>query len=139
MRRCHVERCCFGSRINDWGYLDRRLLSGEKRSNSGQCRCKTRSAGNLDGKYFARCDTASRSSKGPESGGADRPESPRGSSSFREELRCLPWFREGRCVGISDSERPLSKAAAIGDRWGRSEEHTSELQSRQYLVCRLLL
>src|SRR3712207_7879556 len=24
-------------------------------------------------------------------------------------------------------------------RWGRSEEHTSELQSRQYLVCRLLL
>src|SRR3712207_7987388 len=26
----------------------------------------------------------------------------------------------------------------IGNRW-RSEEHTSELQSRQYLVCRLLL
>src|SRR3712207_7921932 len=29
-----------------------------------------------------------------------------------------------------------------GRRWGtdlRSEEHTSELQSRQYLVCRLLL
>src|SRR3712207_7888258 len=25
------------------------------------------------------------------------------------------------------------------DAWGRSEEHTSELQSRQYLVCRLLL
>src|SRR3712207_7435014 len=24
-------------------------------------------------------------------------------------------------------------------RWLRSEEHTSELQSRQYLVCRLLL
>src|SRR3712207_7169408 len=23
--------------------------------------------------------------------------------------------------------------------WARSEEHTSELQSRQYLVCRLLL
>src|SRR3712207_7579147 len=27
----------------------------------------------------------------------------------------------------------------IFDRCGRSEEHTSELQSRQYLVCRLLL
>src|SRR3712207_8976885 len=27
----------------------------------------------------------------------------------------------------------------IGLQWGRSEEHTSELQSRQYLVCRLLL
>src|SRR5947209_16258358 len=26
-----------------------------------------------------------------------------------------------------------------GWQWGRSEEHTSELQSRQYLVCRLLL
>src|SRR3712207_8408778 len=25
------------------------------------------------------------------------------------------------------------------DGWTRSEEHTSELQSRQYLVCRLLL
>src|SRR3712207_8753541 len=27
----------------------------------------------------------------------------------------------------------------IHPRWRRSEEHTSELQSRQYLVCRLLL
>src|SRR3712207_7154054 len=27
----------------------------------------------------------------------------------------------------------------VRDRPGRSEEHTSELQSRQYLVCRLLL
>src|SRR3712207_7876347 len=26
-----------------------------------------------------------------------------------------------------------------GESWSRSEEHTSELQSRQYLVCRLLL
>src|SRR3712207_8422414 len=28
---------------------------------------------------------------------------------------------------------------ALTHRTGRSEEHTSELQSRQYLVCRLLL
>src|SRR3712207_7507032 len=27
----------------------------------------------------------------------------------------------------------------VGQRGARSEEHTSELQSRQYLVCRLLL
>src|SRR5947209_13319198 len=27
----------------------------------------------------------------------------------------------------------------VVERCGRSEEHTSELQSRQYLVCRLLL
>src|SRR3712207_8392650 len=30
-------------------------------------------------------------------------------------------------------------AQAPDTRWCRSEEHTSELQSRQYLVCRLLL
>src|SRR3712207_7673548 len=29
--------------------------------------------------------------------------------------------------------------AALAPHCGRSEEHTSELQSRQYLVCRLLL
>src|SRR3712207_7698774 len=33
----------------------------------------------------------------------------------------------------------LDAIAATGRRLGRSEEHTSELQSRQYLVCRLLL
>src|SRR3712207_8693638 len=32
----------------------------------------------------------------------------------------------------------LSRNFALGG-WVRSEEHTSELQSRQYLVCRLLL
>src|SRR3712207_7729622 len=31
------------------------------------------------------------------------------------------------------------RAASLPARAGRSEEHTSELQSRQYLVCRLLL
>src|SRR3712207_7445936 len=34
--------------------------------------------------------------------------------------------------------RPDGRRVAAGDR-PRSEEHTSELQSRQYLVCRLLL
>src|SRR3712207_7868714 len=35
----------------------------------------------------------------------------------------------------------LLNVLSIGAAWGvlRSEEHTSELQSRQYLVCRLLL
>src|SRR3712207_8601767 len=36
------------------------------------------------------------------------------------------------------TERRLC-AARAGVASGRSEEHTSELQSRQYLVCRLLL
>src|SRR5947209_15449178 len=49
-------------------------------------------------------------------------------------------FRSRRPAG-----RPRRRvhAARPGDvvlrRGGRSEEHTSELQSRQYLVCRLLL
>src|SRR5947209_17005049 len=38
-----------------------------------------------------------------------------------------------------EGQKPVSKA--YRDNWNviRSEEHTSELQSRQYLVCRLLL
>src|SRR3712207_8059034 len=34
---------------------------------------------------------------------------------------------------------PVDHARAFVDAVRRSEEHTSELQSRQYLVCRLLL
>src|SRR3712207_8870935 len=40
-----------------------------------------------------------------------------------------------RCSGgVGSGWSPLSWACTV-----RSEEHTSELQSRQYLVCRLLL
>src|SRR2546425_9614777 len=35
--------------------------------------------------------------------------------------------------------RPAERPARPGARRGRSEEHTSELQSLAYLVCRLLL
>src|SRR3712207_8768989 len=42
--------------------------------------------------------------------------------------------REGRGSG-----RRLRSDARRGAQAVRSEEHTSELQSRQYLVCRLLL
>src|SRR3712207_8906046 len=38
-----------------------------------------------------------------------------------------------------DAERQRSLANEINKLAQRSEEHTSELQSRQYLVCRLLL
>src|SRR5438445_8567047 len=43
--------------------------------------------------------------------------------------------------GIEPDVMTLAKALANGEGHdvGRSEEHTSELQSRQYLVCRLLL
>src|SRR3712207_7610998 len=38
----------------------------------------------------------------------------------------------------SDTDIEMQIYVAVGYRF-RSEEHTSELQSRQYLVCRLLL
>src|SRR3712207_7038523 len=48
---------------------------------------------------------------------------------------------------LRDGVAPISALAAdlvlvdpaTADAYSRSEEHTSELQSRQYLVCRLLL
>src|SRR3712207_8003321 len=47
-------------------------------------------------------------------------------SPFTQEAFIFFFFQSG--VGITPALSP-----------GRSEEHTSELQSRQYLVCRLLL
>src|SRR3712207_8497217 len=43
-----------------------------------------------------------------------------------------PTLRRGGARDLPDRPGEL-------DQCGRSEEHTSELQSRQYLVCRLLL
>src|SRR5258707_7522910 len=55
--------------------------------------------------------------------------------SLHDALPILPF-------GIQAGSRPGS-SAAMRAAWSRvtvrSEEHTSELQSRQYLVCRLLL
>src|SRR3712207_7603447 len=47
-------------------------------------------------------------------------------------------FREGREVIVSGR---LENGTFVAERDSlvRSEEHTSELQSRQYIVCRLLL
>src|SRR5437870_10313137 len=46
----------------------------------------------------------------------------------------------GRSVGASSSRMRASRPAESGSEGsGRSEEHTSELQSRGHLVCRLLL
>src|SRR5258707_1951674 len=42
-------------------------------------------------------------------------------------------------VGSYFAAEPRHRQHAADGRRGRSEEHTSELQSRQYLVCRLLL
>src|SRR3712207_7251881 len=47
---------------------------------------------------------------------------------------------EGPCEAVGRAEREQGEdAVAVHHLVDRSEEHTSELQSRQYLVCRLLL
>src|SRR5437762_9871718 len=57
------------------------------------------------------------------------------------------WRLSARALTLADGVRGHRKRAArgAGEHWtgprsrGRSEEHTSELQSPMYLVCRLLL
>src|SRR2546428_3905906 len=48
------------------------------------------------------------------------------------EFRLLHFF-------MTHPDRIYSRAQLLDEVWGRSEEHTSELQSRSDLVCRLLL
>src|SRR3712207_7304413 len=50
-----------------------------------------------------------------------------------------PPQREGSRSSCASSTMRTSSSAPSTDSAIRSEEHTSELQSRQYLVCRLLL
>src|SRR3712207_7420195 len=63
---------------------------------------------------------------------------------FRSRAPSAPRF-PGRCACISTSPGmtyiPFTSMtrSPVGRKSCRSEEHTSELQSRQYLVCRLLL
>src|SRR3712207_8740489 len=50
--------------------------------------------------------------------------------------RFVPAFGiQSATVRPCTTSLPMRRTAS----WSRSEEHTSELQSRQYLVCRLLL
>src|SRR5947209_13178348 len=53
----------------------------------------------------------------------------------------LPISSSAPCTTTSSTNTPPPSTACTpaGRCAGRSEEHTSELQSRQYLVCRLLL
>src|SRR3712207_9369281 len=63
-------------------------------------------------------------------------------ASSRRELRvCVPLRRDSGEYEVLTGYRVqhnLARGPAKGGlRYSRSEEHTSELQSRQYLVCRL--
>src|SRR3712207_7704247 len=66
------------------------------------------------------------------------------------ELRGIPYVFTAYCPAVLPSphhapsltpfQSPAPAEAGNRELWARrSEEHTSELQSRQYLVCRLLL
>src|SRR3712207_8893282 len=58
-------------------------------------------------------------------------------TAARPACGCAPTTPGWNAAGASSCSGVWSVGRA--GRVGRSEEHTSELQSRQYLVCRLLL
>src|SRR5258707_11836613 len=58
-----------------------------------------------------------------------------GSDERRRQVNAVQIIRADRHRRIRQAG-PVDREKSVGD---RSEEHTSELQSRQYLVCRLLL
>src|SRR3712207_9155721 len=67
---------------------------------------------------------------------------PRGRAPPAVRRAARSSMREGATPWASGSPRSRTDTAPSSRRRGsssRSEEHTSELQSRQYLVCRLLL
>src|SRR3712207_8847628 len=66
------------------------------------------------------------------------------SRDFTHEINVQKPVLQGRARhldAVGELEAPLEAARrdALVEHVARSEEHTSELQSRQYLVCRLLL
>src|SRR5687768_17890997 len=72
--------------------------------------------------------TLFRSAERPGAAGAERPDA--------VDVEAL-----AQVVGLPGASVPVQRAVVAGDRAAsrRSEEHTSELQSRLHLVCRLLL
>src|SRR5258707_14515931 len=46
-------------------------------------------------------------------------------------------IRSDRTSSARSAAKDLTRSSHLRERVSRSEEHTSELQSRQYLVCRL--
>src|SRR5947209_13694106 len=75
-----------------------------------------------------------------------RSTSPRGTtrSSLPADMKTGIPFRLGNSSGVRgtigrNNNAPAGRRDPASNMPARSEEHTSELQSRQYLVCRLLL
>src|SRR3712207_8734272 len=68
------------------------------------------------------------------------PEGDPGMKPISKPLSRKDTYNSGE-AGETDCQPVLTKGVSVdlGKGAQRSEEHTSELQSRQYLVCRLLL
>src|SRR3712207_7985189 len=62
---------------------------------------------------------------------------PHARADLRVPARQLPGLH--LLTADDDEAQAFGLGPVVGREAGRSEEHTSELQSRQYLVCRLLL
>src|SRR5438445_5344242 len=62
---------------------------------------------------------------------------PAAAGTFKSVVYALP--RESEIEPIAPVSVPFAATKGTDTGAIRSEEHTSELQSRQYLVCRLLL
>src|SRR3712207_7218606 len=71
---------------------------------------------------------------GTGAGGGARYEQQGRSATFGGNSGDSPYWIYGEAVTLKGGREAYETA-----RFDRSEEHTSELQSRQYLVCRLLL
>src|SRR3712207_8735594 len=79
---------------------------------------------------------------GPRSEGLGPPTSGAGEWAFRTPHFPRPTAGRGFGAGLFPVHSPLLRESwlvSFPPLTNRSEEHTSELQSRQYLVCRLLL
>src|SRR3712207_8130023 len=60
--------------------------------------------------------------------------------SWCEEKKLFDQYNEiAAKLGEDYSDELMEEMTQLQEKLDRSEEHTSELQSRQYLVCRLLL
>src|SRR3712207_7414242 len=62
-----------------------------------------------------------------------------GTKSIPNVLETIAAFKGFTVYPLKGFQTRLLNRKAISSGRNRSEEHTSELQSRQYLVCRLLL
>src|SRR3712207_8429724 len=66
----------------------------------------------------------------------ERLEVPAAKSCISSKPVCKPLLCASRAIPAPVMPPPITSTSS---KLARSEEHTSELQSRQYLVCRLLL